>query len=165
MNVGFKTVNFHISESVPEKIANAYTRTMNRTFMTVTFALLPILAVAQITNPDVTQDNTWQTICTSGWTKAVRPPQAYTDKVKRDLLADLGGAPLDYELDHIIPLAAGEHPTNPQKLDLQAWEGDDGVKANDVVETQVKWMICTGHITLAQGPQCFIDGWKTCPRH
>jgi len=48
---------------------------------------------------------------------------------------------------------------------LQEWEGPDGAKAKDVVETRVKRLICTGHITLAQGQQCFIDGWKTCLRH
>lgn len=138
---------------------------MNRTLATLACTVLPLLAPAQVINPDVTQDNIRQTICTSGWTKTVRPPVAYTDKIKRDLLADFGGDPNDYELDHIIPLAAGGHPTDPRNLQLQAWEGEDGAKAKDVVETRVKRLICVGRITLAQGQQCFIDGWKTCPRH
>jgi hypothetical protein len=128
-------------------------------------ALLPHVAAAQTTNPEVTQDNIRQTICTSGWTKTVRPPQPYTDKIKRDLLADFGGDSKDYELDHVILLAVGGHPTDPQNLALQAWEGEDGAKAKDVVETRVKRLVCVGRITLAQGQQCFIDGWRACPRH
>jgi hypothetical protein len=89
---------------------------LNRTFTALACSLLPLLHAAQTTNPEVTQDNIRQTICTSGWTKKVRPPQAYTDKIKHDLLADFGGDPQDYELDHIIPLAAGGHPTDPHNL-------------------------------------------------
>jgi hypothetical protein len=139
---------------------------MNRTLAALACALFPLLATAQTTNPEVTQDNIRETICTSGWTKTVRPRQAYTDKIKRDLLADFGGDAKDYELDHVIPLAVGGHPTDPLNLALQeAWDGEDGAKAKDVVETRVKRLVCVGRITLAQGQQCFIDGWKACPRH
>ena len=138
---------------------------MNRALAALACALLPLFAAAQSTNPGVTQDTIRQTICTSGWTKTVRPPEAYTNKIKRDLLADFGGDARDYELDHVIPLAVGGHPTDPQNLALQAWEGEDGAHAKDVVETRVKRLVCVGRITLAQGQQCFVDGWRACPRH
>lgn len=127
--------------------------------------LLPLFSLAQVVNSEVKQDNIRQTICTSGWTATIRPPVAYTEKIKRDLSADFGGNPQDFELDHIIPLAVGGHPTDPKNLQLQEWEGPDGAKAKDVVEVRVKRLICVGFLTLAQGRQCFIDRWKTCPRH
>ncbi len=127
--------------------------------------LWPVLSSAQVTNPEVTQENIWQTICTSGWTKAIRPATGYTNALKAELLADFGGRAEDYELDHVIPLAVGGHPTDPRNLVLQPWDGPDGAHAKDVVEVRVKRLVCTGHITLVQGQQCFINGWRTCPRH
>ncbi len=128
------------------------------------FILCPVLAISQVINPDVTQESIRQTICTSGWTKTVRPAITYTAAIKAKLLANFGGRAEDYELDHIIPLAVGGHPTDPSNLAIQPWEGPDGAKAKDVVEVRVKRLVCTGHLTLAAGQQCFIDGWKTCPR-
>src|ERR1700751_1081179 len=34
------------------------------------------------TNPTVTQATIHQTICTSGWTATVRPPESYTEQLK-----------------------------------------------------------------------------------
>jgi hypothetical protein len=138
---------------------------MNRTFTAIACALLPLLPAAQTTNPEVTQDTIRQTICTPGWAKAVRPPTSYTEKLKRELVADFAGDPRVYELDHVIPLAVGGHPTDPRNLALQPWDGEDGAHSKDVVEVRVKRLICVGRITLDQGQQCFVDGWKTCPRH
>lgn len=84
---------------------------------------------------------------------------------KRELLADFGGDTADYELDHVIPLAVGGHPTDPRNLVLQLWDGQDGARAKDVVEVRVKRLVCVGRITPDQGQQCFVDGWRTCPRH
>jgi len=83
---------------------------MNRSITILACTLLPYLVLAQVTNPEVTQDNIRQTICTSGWTRAVRPPTSYTEPIKQHLLTDFGGDPKDYELDHIIPLAVGGIP-------------------------------------------------------
>jgi hypothetical protein len=69
--------------------------------------------------------------------------------------------PIDYELDHAMPLAFGRHPTDLRNLALQPWDGP----AKDLVEARVERLICTGHSTLAQGQLCFVDGWKTCSRH
>ena len=50
---------------------------------------LSIGANAGITlNPDVHQDTIRQTICQSGYTKAVRPSTTYTNGVKRKLLRE-----------------------------------------------------------------------------
>jgi len=106
---------------------------MNCTCTAPACALLPALTAAQVVNLDVTQDNIRETICTRGWTDTVRQPKAWTDKIKRELLADFGGAPKDYELDHKMPLAVGGHPTDLNNLKLQPWEGPDGAKAKDVV--------------------------------
>ena len=96
------------------------------------------------TNPQVSQATIRQTICASGWTEAVRPPNAYTEQVKR-LEAGAGGTityagvtfrvhgfePSDrtlshYELDHLIPLELGGAPADPHNLWMQPYESPNG---------------------------------------
>jgi hypothetical protein len=84
-------------------------------------------------NPDVTQDNIGETICVSGWTKTIRPPAGYTNKLKLRQMAaaGLGGAPSDYEEDHLISLEIGGNPTNPANLWPQLWNGTWGAHRKD----------------------------------
>jgi hypothetical protein len=77
-------------------------------------------------NPDVTQSTIRQTICVPGYAKSVRPDMSYANGVKRILMehARINPAVASYyELDHIIPLALGGHPTDRRNLALQIREG------------------------------------------
>ena len=123
-------------------------------------------AGAQVPNPNVTQASINKTICVPGWTATVRPPASYTNKIKRALVAETAAADAmeDYELDHVIPLSVGGHPTDPRNLHLQLWDGPDGAHAKDVVEVRMKKMVCNGKISLVKAQACFIKGWQTCPR-
>lgn len=60
-------------------------------------------------NPAVTQANLDQTICRSGHTGSVRPPENVTEPEKRALMAAYGNtAPLQtVEMDHIVSLGLG----------------------------------------------------------
>ena len=130
------------------------------------WALLCSTAQAQVVNPDVHQSNINRTICVSGWTATIRPPSAYTNKLKHSLVAATATLDRmeDYELDHVVPLSVGGHPTDPKNLQLQLWDGPAGAHAKDVVEVHMKTMVCNGKITLAKAQACFIKGWQTCPR-
>ncbi|HMC92156.1 MAG TPA: S1/P1 nuclease, partial [Allosphingosinicella sp.] len=66
-------------------------------------------------NPDVTQATIKSTICMTGWTKTIRPKVSYTNTLKRDLMAryKLSGSLSDYELDHLVSLEIGGHPSDP----------------------------------------------------
>ena len=68
----------------------------------------------------VTQATIHSTICEHGYTAKVRPPRPFTDATKRRLANGLHGSPQDYELDHLIPLGLGGHPTSANNLWLQA---------------------------------------------
>jgi hypothetical protein len=51
-------------------------------------------------NPDVTQMNISRTVCVRGWTKTVRPPAFYTNRLKNLQIRQYGYAdtnPRDYE--------------------------------------------------------------------
>ena len=95
-------------------------------------------------NPQVTQGNIQDNICNRQWsTKQIRPPSAYTSKLKKKQLREYGDtvhqtraelinpstgkvdatrcvAHSDnmacYEEDHLIPLEDGGNPTDPRNL-------------------------------------------------
>lgn len=55
-------------------------------------------------NPAVTQASIGQTICVRGWTATVRPPESYTEALKREQIAQEGlpGGLSSYEEDHLL---------------------------------------------------------------
>jgi hypothetical protein len=100
-------------------------------------------------NPQVTQRNIQDTICSRRWsTKLIRPPAGYTSKLKRRQLREYGDTvhqtraelinpntgKVDttrcvphsdnmacYEEDHLIPLEDGGDPTDPRNLWPEAY--------------------------------------------
>jgi len=70
-------------------------------------------------NPDVTQANIDSTICVRGWTRTIRPPERYTERLKRRQIREYGYADRrlsHYEEDHLISLELGGSPTDPRNL-------------------------------------------------
>jgi hypothetical protein len=109
-------------------------------------------------NPAVTQADIATTICTSGWTATVRPPESYTEALKRQQMARYGDAgPLgSYEEDHLIPLEIGGSPTSPANL----WP-EPGASPNpkDAVENAANEAVCRGTMTLAAAQQEMAANW------
>ena len=74
-------------------------------------------------------------VCTSVYTKTVRPSTIFTNGTKkrfmRELAIDFDANKDHFELDHIIPLAWDGHPRNPHNLRLQVWKGQKGAKCKD----------------------------------
>lgn len=101
-------------------------------------------------NPAVTQATIGSTICVSGWTRTVRPPESYTERLKLEQMTEYGetGSPSGYEEDHFIPLELGGAPRDPHNL----WpEPRAQSRRSDPLETHLKHEVCDGTITLAQG--------------
>lgn len=122
---------------------------------------------AQSVNPAIAQSNIGSTICVHGWTKTVRPPVSYTNRIKRGLLAKRHlpwSTARRFELDHRIPLEVGGHPTDRRNLWLQPWGGPNGARAKDAVETRMKRMVCSGAVSLVKAQACLGHDWKSCPK-
>lgn len=118
-------------------------------------------------NPDVTQATIGQTICVAGWTKTVRPPASYTNRLKAHQLGAWGlldNAPADYEEDHLISIELGGSPTDPANLWPQAYAGKCGARVKDVVETKLKRLICAGSVPLETAQQAIAADWVTAYR-
>jgi hypothetical protein len=114
-------------------------------------------------NADVTQSTIGQTICVPGYAKSVRPDTSYTNGVKRILMehARINPAVASYyELDHIIPLALGGHPTDRRNLALQIREGENGANRKDRIETKLHCLVCSGQVTLAKAQHEIASDWQ-----
>ena len=111
-----------------------------------------------VTNPAVTQADIDQTICRSGWTKTVRPPESYTEPLKYQQMAAYGepGSAGNYEEDHLISLELGGSPSSPQNL----WP-EPGASPNpkDSVENAANRAVCSGRMTLAAAQQAIATDW------
>jgi hypothetical protein len=136
------------------------------------------------TNPAVTQATIGQTICISGWTATVRPPESYTNRIKI-LEAGAGGFVLyqgfsytvhgfhladanigHYELDHFIPLELGGSPADPRNLWMEPYEAPKGTaligassQTKDKVENAAKVAVCAGRLALADAQRQMQVNW------
>lgn len=115
------------------------------------------------TNPEVTQADIGQTICKSGWTSTVRPPESYTEPLKRSQLAEYGetGSLSGYEEDHLIPLEVGGATSDPHNL----WP-EPGASPNpkDDVERAANRAVCDGRMSLAAAQQGIATDWVALGR-
>lgn len=118
------------------------------------------------TNPDVTQETINQTICVSGWTATIRPPQSVTGPEKRASMAQYGVMdPSLYEYDHLISLELGGAANDsrnlwPEPHAVTANGGDQGSFAKDQIENGLKAMICAGQATLAAAQYWIAHDWR-----
>ena len=120
-------------------------------------------------NPAVTQANIYQTICVRGWTRTVRPPEEYTERLKREQIAAYGHADQrlrDYEEDHLIPLELGGSPTDPRNLwpEPHVVPGGWGSFVKDRLENALNIMVCERRITLATARHAIAENWITAYR-
>lgn len=111
-------------------------------------------------NPAVTQDNLPQTICRSGYTKTVRPPVSYTNKLKAEQMRAYGFTDdiRNHEEDHLVPLEVGGAPSDPKNL----WpEPGNSPNAKDNIENLLHDAVCSGRISLQAAQQRIMDNWVT----
>jgi hypothetical protein len=116
------------------------------------------------TNPDVTQQNIASTICQRGWTATIRPPEPYTEKLKREQIAAYGYRDhrlRDYEEDHLIPLDLGGAPSDPRNLWPQPHLGpeDWGSYAKDRLEARLNELVCDGTLPLETARTAIASDW------
>jgi hypothetical protein len=111
-------------------------------------------------NPDVTPENIDETICVKGYSSSIRPPQVYTDRVKRHLMRE-AGLPLDtigdYILDHRINIAIGGSPTSLHNLQLEdRFESFE----KDRAENRAHSLVCTHRLSLREAQAIMYSDWR-----
>jgi hypothetical protein len=112
-------------------------------------------------NPDVTQDTIDQTICKRGFTKTIRPPVSYTNRLKREQIQEYGFLDTnmhDFEEDHMISLELGGSPDDPRNL----WPEPHGSpNEKDLVENYLNQQICDHQMTLEEAQKEISTDWYT----
>jgi len=130
-----------------------------------------------VVNPDITQANIDQTICSTQWsTKNIRPPVSYTNNLKTKQLAASHATdktPAHYEEDHLVSLELGGHPRDPRNLWPERWGTPAhplthlgpfpahlvGANAKDKTENALHTEVCHGTLTLREAQFIVATDW------
>jgi hypothetical protein len=123
----------------------------------------PVLTPGAV-NARVTQSNIHSTICVSGYSSSVRPPESYTEPLKfrqLDSGYNLSGdtRASDYEEDHLIPLEVGGSPTSVKNLWPEPWKTTWNAGRKDTLENTMHRLVCAGSVTLATARKVFSSNW------
>ena len=118
-------------------------------------------------NPEVTQANIQSTVCVKGYTKTIRPPAHFTNKLKKRQMREYGYAdrnPKHYEEDHLIALSIGGAPDDPNNLWPEPRISEWSAKQKDRLEFVLYKMVCAQEISLAEAQHemaaNWIEAWK-----
>lgn len=115
-------------------------------------------------NTAVTQADIRQTICVRGYSLSIRPPERYTERLKRLQIQEYGYQDRwlrDYEEDHLVALSLGGSPTSPQNLWPQPHEvvGGWGSYAKDRLESRLHWLVCHRGFPLVTAQRDLANDW------
>ena len=115
-------------------------------------------------NPRVTQATIHSTICVSGYSSSVRPPESYTERLKyRELDSgyNLHGdtRASNYEEDHLIPLEVGGSPAAVKNLWPEPWHTTWDAGKKDTLENTMHELVCSGAISLRAAQHVFTSNW------
>jgi hypothetical protein len=110
-------------------------------------------------DPAVTQRDIKSTICRSGWTGKVRPPQSQTEHAKYDVSYPAYHIPgsTRSELDHLVPLELGG------SNDITNLWPEAGRVPNpkDKVENALNRAVCDGKVSLTAAQNAIASDWLT----
>lgn len=113
-------------------------------------------------DPTVTQENIDSTVCVRGYTKTVRPPAYYTNKLKKHQMREYGYEdrnPKHYEEDHLIALSIGGNPRDPKNLWPEPRKSEWNAKKKDRLEYVLYRMVCDHEISLNEAQQAMASDW------
>jgi hypothetical protein len=115
------------------------------------------------TNPAVTQATIDSTICRSGYSSSVRPPESVTYPEKRASMAAYGrsNSTSSYEYDHLVSLEIGGAPNAAGNLWPEPLAGPYGARVKDVLENKLHDLVCSGQLPLAVAQSQEAGNWIT----
>lgn len=99
-----------------------------------------------------------RTICVSGWTETVRPPENITEPEKLASMRAYGdsGSPAAYEYDHLVALELGGALNDPRNL----WPEPEGSpNPKDAVENDLHRLVCSGQMPLTEAQHIIATDW------
>lgn len=118
-------------------------------------------------DPRVTEADLGLTICRrGGYTRSVRPPESYTEPLKRRQILEYGYRDRKiwhYEEDHLVPLEVGGSPYSPHNLwpEPRRVVGGWGSHTKDELENRLHELVCSHQISLATAQFAIAHDWIT----
>lgn len=115
-------------------------------------------------NPAVNSHDLYRTICHRGWTRTVRPPENYTERLKRRQIREYGYSNhrlSAYELDHLVSLELGGSPSSPKNLwpEPHNAAGGWGSFAKDRLENKLNHLVCDHRLSLQSAQHMIATNW------
>ena len=110
----------------------------------------------------IIQQNIFSTICVKGYTKTVRPPVYFTNKLKKEQILEYSYIdinPTHYEEDHLIPLSIGGNPDSPLNLWPQPRISEWNAEKKDILELKLQKLVCTGQLSLDEAQHSIATDW------
>jgi hypothetical protein len=117
-------------------------------------------------DPQVTQADIGTTICSSGFTSTIRPPESVTGPEKAASAVAYGytGSLHVAEYDHLIPLELGGDPNNSANLWVEPPDNPNATSftnTKDRLENRLNSLVCSGQLPLAAAQQAIASNWVT----
>ena len=110
-------------------------------------------------DPAVTPANIGSTICRSGYTTKVRPPESQTEKFKWDVAEPAYGQhDVSGELDHEIPLELGG-ANDARNLWVENYRGFLDADDKDRLENYLHDAVCSGRMPLQTAQEAIAADW------
>ena len=97
-----------------------------------------------------------------GYTKTVRPPASYTNKLKKKQIRQYHYSdtnPKDYEEDHLIPLNIGGDPTDERNLWPEPRKSEWSAAKKDQLEFSLYKAVCKGKVSLKEAQDAYRINW------
>ncbi len=115
-------------------------------------------------SPAVTQANISRTICSSGYTASVRPPESVTsaEKYANERSYGYTGSSYIAEYDHLVPLELGGDPNDPANLWVEPNDKPGATSFNntkDTLESTLNRMVCHGQMSLFAAQEAIATNW------
>lgn len=113
-------------------------------------------------DPSISQSNIQTTICVRGYTKTIRPPSYFTNRLKKKQMHDYGYAdhnPAYFEEDHLIPLSIGGNPSDPANLWPQPRMSEWNAEKKDILEFKLYKLVCEGALSLNDARHQISADW------
>ena len=115
-------------------------------------------------NPLVTQSTIASTICRSGYTSSIRPPESVTEPEKHASASAYSytGAFSTAEYDHLVPLELGGDPNDPANLWVEPNDNPNATSttnSKDVLENRLNNLVCSGQLRLATAQEAIASNW------
>ncbi|MFZ6655893.1 hypothetical protein [Undibacterium sp. TJN19] len=113
-------------------------------------------------NPEVTQENIQLTVCVKGYTKTIRPPASYTNKLKKVQISQYGyddTNPKEYEEDHLVALSIGGAPRSEKNLWPQPRKSEWSAEKKDQLEFVLYKKVCANELPLKVAQEAMATDW------